>query len=106
MSAKPQSMLAQLAHTRIGVTSFLTPRTSLTSEESIADLIGALDECVEARETQIVLDLVSVQTVNSLALETLLDYQDRLVKIGGWLKASNVNTLVRDVFRLGVYGTQ
>jgi type IV pilus assembly protein PilB len=78
----------------------LAPRASLNTEEIIQELVDATTDCLAHREIQLVIDLSAVQVVNSQALETLIDIQDKLVRIGGWAKVIHPNTLVRDIFRI------
>ncbi len=100
MNANADKLRAELGHARIGITSHLTPRGSLNEPETIEQLRDAIEECVQARETQLVIDCPAVHAVNSVALEMLLDMQDRLLRLGGWLKVAGVTPLVREVFRI------
>ncbi len=82
---------------RIGVATHITPKGSLTGEEAIADLMLVVDECIAEREHKIIVDLSAAQTIDSLAISTLMDMQDRLLKLGGWVKVSGHNSIVGEV---------
>ncbi|MDX2505997.1 MAG: ATPase, T2SS/T4P/T4SS family [Gammaproteobacteria bacterium] len=86
--------------TRMGVMTYLAPRGILSSDAELQPLRAAIETCLEQWETHVVIDLSSVPLMYSDALETLLDAQEKLAKIGGWLKVSNANYLIRDIFTL------
>jgi type IV pilus assembly protein PilB len=73
---------------------------ALTDETVLAQLHQAIDNSLEARDTQVILDLAGVQQLNSVALDEFLDYQDRLIRSGGWFKLSHVGPIVREIFRI------
>jgi type IV pilus assembly protein PilB len=97
--AEPQDVL----RTRAGVTTLLTPRSSLLSSADIDLLIAACTDCLRLGDTQLVVDLGSVRTLNSVALEALIDLQEQAVRHGGWLKLTNANTLVADILRITAF---
>jgi len=97
---KDGAAAAPIVRTRMGVVSYLAPSGVLASDEELAPLQAAFDESLEKWDTQVVLDLSSVPLVQSRALETLLDAQERLARAGGWLKVSNANSLIRDILRM------
>jgi type IV pilus assembly protein PilB len=86
--------------TRIGAMTYLAPKGALTADESIAALGAATQNCLQARETLVVVDLANVSSLNSAALEAILDAEDRLVRAGGWLKVANVNGTNHDIFNI------
>jgi type IV pilus assembly protein PilB len=86
--------------TRIGAMTYLAPKGALTAEETIAALVAATDDCLQMRETQVVVDLANVPSLNSESLEAILDGQDRLMRAGGWLKMANVNGTNHDIFNI------
>ena len=100
MSATEEFLASQILRTRIGVITRLAPRTSLVDESALKDLRDAAEHCVAHRETQLVLDLATVQVLNSAALDAMIDIQERLVRHGGWLKVVNVTPIVTDIFHL------
>jgi type IV pilus assembly protein PilB len=89
-----------VTRTRIGVMTYLTPKGLAMTDGEIEPLRDAVEACLSQWETQIVIDLTTVQLIHSSALETLLDIQERLAKLGGWLKVSNVRPIVREIFIL------
>ncbi len=91
---------AAVSRNRVGAMTHLFPRGNLTSDEAIAALAQAVEEAIAAQEYQLIVDLVSVQLVNSVALETLFDLRQQLVKHGGWLKITNAKPLIRDIFHV------
>ena len=100
MSVSEQSLASEILQTRVGVITHLAPLSSLTSQAVLEDFGAAVEECLHRRETQLVLDLSTVQLLNSAALNAMVDMQDRLVRLGGWLKVVNANPLVLDIFRI------
>ena len=78
----------------------LAPRASLTEEALNSDLVAAATSSLRQGDVQLVVDLGSVQVLNSAALETLADIQDQAVRLGGWLKLAHANAIVSDILRL------
>ncbi|MCM8855470.1 MAG: Flp pilus assembly complex ATPase component TadA [Candidatus Thiodiazotropha sp.] len=91
---------SEVIRTRIGVMTHLAPKGVLSTEDELQPLRHAVDVCLQQWETQVVIDLTAVPLLHSRALETLLDLQERLAKMGGWLKVSNVNPLIREILAL------
>ncbi len=90
----------EVLRTRIGVLTYLAPREPKLTGKALDALHEAVDACIRERDTQLVLDLGAVESVNSAALEALLDIQDNLVRRGGWLKLANLGPLVEEVLYL------
>jgi len=86
--------------TRVGVMMHLTPRTALLDEEAIRELTNTTSECLQAGDIQLVVDLGSVRLLNSAALEALVEIQDRAMRLGGWLKLAQANTIIRDILEV------
>ncbi len=86
-----------VVRTRIGVLTYLAPGDSLTTHEIIEALSSAAQHCMQAREVEVVIDLADVTRINSSAIESLLEIQDQLVRLGGWLKIVNVNSIVQQI---------
>ncbi|MDH3871190.1 MAG: ATPase, T2SS/T4P/T4SS family, partial [Gammaproteobacteria bacterium] len=100
MSVAQENLAGSVLRTKVGVMTHLAPRASLNTEDIIQELVDATTDCLAHREIQLIIDLSAVQVVNSQALETLIDIQDKLVRIGGWAKVIHPNTLVQDIFRI------
>ena len=100
MSASEESLESQILRTRIGVITRLAPRSSLVDAAALQDLRDTAEHCMAHRETQLVLDLATVQVLNSAALDAMIDIQERLVRHGGWLKVVNLTPIVTDIFNL------
>ncbi len=97
--------MAEILHTRMGVITYLAPTGCIAEAEGLESLKETVASCVASREIKLVLDLDRVPALTSLALETLLDIQDRLTRLGGSLKVVNPNALVEDIFRAtGLHG--
>ncbi len=77
---------------------YLAPKSSLIEREQLDALTHQVDDCINRLEINIVIDMASVTTINSAALETLLDIQDKLIRKGGWLKIAQLNPIVEDIF--------
>ncbi len=88
----------EVISTRIGVMTYLAPKSSLASAAAIGELRDAVDACIVKREVQVVINLSSVEYLNSEALEMLLEMHTQLVRLGGWLKLAQVNNLAREIF--------
>ncbi len=96
--AQDEVPTTEVISTHIGVMTYLAPKASLASSEAIGELRDAVDLCIIKGEVQVVINLCSVEYVNSEALETLLDMHTQLVRLGGWLKLAQVNNLAREIF--------
>lgn len=92
------TITTDVIRTRIGYMTYLAPKGVLTSEDRLEELRTAVNACIESQETQVVIDLANIQRLNSAALEALLEFQDELVKVGGWLKVAQINPLIREIF--------
>ena len=97
MSASADSPAKPISRVRIGVATHVTPTTSLVGNEALQDFLLVIDECVESGELKIIVDFKSVQSIDSLAISALMDLQDRLIKLGGWVKVSGHNNIVAEV---------
>ncbi|MDH5631910.1 MAG: ATPase, T2SS/T4P/T4SS family [Gammaproteobacteria bacterium] len=89
-----------VVRTRIGVMTCLAPRKRLDSEGMMEHLSECVDECTEVGEDRIVLDLASVQAIDSTSIEQLLDINDKLIHRGGWLKLTRINSLLKEIFSI------
>ncbi len=92
--------MAEVARSRIGVATYLTPSGSLTDRSSVEEIGSMLEACLEASEIQLVIDFADVSLINSALLEVLLDAQDRLTRVGGSLKIAHANAAISDVMLL------
>ncbi|MGB5335687.1 MAG: STAS domain-containing protein, partial [Woeseiaceae bacterium] len=97
MSTTAQNAVSPVTRVRIGVATHVTPKFSLVGNEALQDLVLAVDESIESGEFKIILDFSSVQSIDSLALSWLMDLQDRLIKMGGWVKISGHNGIVAEI---------
>ncbi len=89
-----------VSRNRVGSMTHLFPRGNLESRESLDALRQVIEESIADKEIKLLVDMMSVSLINSLALETLLDLQQGLVKAGGWIKVTNAKPLIRDIFRI------
>ena len=90
----------EIRRTRAGNVTHLAPSSSLTSDTAIGALRAAFEDCLNAREVQVVIDLAASALLNSAALECLLDCQDEVLRLGGWLKVSHPGAVVEEIFRI------
>ena len=86
-----------ISRVRVGVATHVAPPASLTGNEALQDLLLVIDECIEAGERKIIIDFSAVQMIDSLAISALMDLQDRLIKLGGWVKVTGQNSIVREI---------
>ncbi len=89
--------LSSIVVTHIGALVRLTPRAALNTDAAVAQLKDAVATSIAARHIKLVLDLASCPLINSSGIEALLDSQDQLLRLGGWLKLSNVPDLLAEV---------
>ncbi|MDH3547475.1 MAG: STAS domain-containing protein, partial [Gammaproteobacteria bacterium] len=97
MNEPAQAASAPVTRVRIGVATHVAPKFSLTGNEALQDLMLVIDECVDAREFKIIIDFSAVRTIDSVAISALMDLQDRLLKLGGWVKISGHNGIIAEV---------
>ena len=100
MSADRQEVAERIRRTRIGVISHLTPAGSLNDDDILGELKETAEHCIENREIQVVVELSRVQVLNSRALETLLDIQDKLGPLGGWLKLAHASPMINEILQI------
>jgi type IV pilus assembly protein PilB len=96
-AAAPSSAIGSI---RVGITTRLTPQTSLATPAELKELTESVTRSLQSGETRIVLDLSQVKLLLSEALEVLLDLQEDLLRAGGWLKVSNANVVVQEILRI------
>ena len=97
MSDAAESQATPVSRVRIGVATHITPKASLTANESLQDFSEAIDDCVKGGELKIIADLSSAQTVDSLGITALMDAQDELLQKGGWLKITGHNNIIAEI---------
>ena len=84
----------------MGSLTHLIPKGSLLSEQQQQPLVDALELCLSQWDTQVIIDFAGITLLNSRNIETLLLYQTKLAKAGGWLKLANVKPLIRDILSI------
>ena len=99
MNATPEFIANEVLRTKVGIMTHLVPRTSLSVETEIQLLADAAEESLLQGDTHLVIDLGSVQVINSSALEMLISIQDRAIRMGGWVKLAHANQLIQDILR-------
>ncbi|NNJ91615.1 MAG: Flp pilus assembly complex ATPase component TadA, partial [Gammaproteobacteria bacterium] len=97
-SADQQSSGKHVLRSRIGVMTHLVPKGELTDDAVLDQLKQEIEHCITRWETQAVIDLTSVQRLNSKILNDLVSFHDRLRKVGGWLKVIHANAVIREIF--------
>ena len=100
MSAVAEAATTPIAKVQVGVVTRLTPRSGLNDENELGQLANAVAECIAVADYRVVIDLSHVATVSSRVLEVLLDLQEDLLRTGGWIKLSNANGVLQEVFRI------
>ena len=100
MSAAVESIAPSVVRTQTGVITTLRPTDSLAEQAVLEELQQSIEQALGAGDNQIIIDLVGVPLLNSVALEELLNYQDRLIRAGGWVKVSHATPAVREIFRI------
>ncbi|MBU2677802.1 MAG: Flp pilus assembly complex ATPase component TadA [Gammaproteobacteria bacterium] len=97
MSNAAENSPATVTRVRMGVATHVTPKFSLVGNEALQDLVLVIDKCVDVGEFKIMIDFSSVQSIDSLALSTLMDLQDQLMKLGGWVKITGHNRMIAEI---------
>ena len=97
MSEAATTSQKPITRVRIGVATHISPPGSLVGNELLQDLLLVVDNCVEGGEFKIIIDFKAVQSIDSLAISALLDLQDRLIKLGGWIKITGHNSIIGEV---------
>ncbi len=84
----------------MGSLTHLIPKGSLLSEQQQQPLVDALEQCLSEWDTQVIIDFAGIALLNSRNIETLLLYQKKLTRVGGWLKLTNIKPLIRDILAI------
>ncbi len=100
INIEDQPIPRSVGKNRMGTMTHLLPKSSMLSKEHQLPLTKALDECLEQWETHVIIDLDNIALLNSMNIETLLYYQGKLTRAGGWLKLTHVKSLVREILRI------
>ncbi len=97
MSESAESVAKSISQVRIGVATHVAPPASLTGNDALQDLLLVIDDCIERSDLKIIIDFSAVQIIDSLAISALMDLQDRLMKLGGWVKITGHNSIITEV---------
>lgn len=97
MSASVEHVPAPVLRTRVGVTTYVTPKFSLTGNDALQDFMLVIDDCVGGGEVKIIVDMSSAQSMDCLTITAFMDLQDRLTKLGGWVKISGHSKTLAEV---------
>jgi type IV pilus assembly protein PilB len=97
MNASAECVSTPILRSRIGVTTHLSPKFSLSGTKALQDLMLIVDDCISSGEFKLIIDLASAQTIDSLAISCLMDLQDRLIRLGGWVKITGHNKTIAEV---------
>ena len=96
MEAANAHELNEIAQTKVGAFTYITPRTKLVSD--VVELFESIIlQCIQENQFKVVVDLSTTTQINSLGLEALLNAQDELVKLGGSLQLTNVKDYIREI---------
>lgn len=85
-----------MTRTKTGPLTLITLSQPLV-EDRLDPVRKALEECLAAGETRLVLDLRGVSAIDSCGLEFFLDMRDALAGRGGSLRLVNPPPLIADV---------
>ena len=100
MNAESRLDQAGIMRTQIGVMTYIAPHGNLLTEEGLRELQDCAALCMLENQINLVLDFSKVELVNSKLLNSLLDIQDKLVRLGGTLKIASARGLLKEVFRV------
>lgn len=104
MNASVELNQQLIQRTQIGVMTYLAPKQPLSEKHMLDALADAVESCVSQLQVNIVMDLAAIPLLNSSAMEVMLDAQDRLLRLGGWLKIANASKLIKEIFRVTNFG--
>ncbi len=99
MSAAEEYITQEIMCSRVGAMTYLAPKSKLVGD-SIEAFKSVVSDCINKNESHIIVDLATTVLINSAALETLLDTQDELMKLGGSLKLANVKENILEIFQI------
>lgn len=88
-----------LERTRQGAVDLIRGDEPITVDR-LPDVERLLAECLGSGQPRAVVDLARVPLVDSAALESLLDHQDKFKARGGALKLAAPNLLCRDILAI------
>ena len=94
MSTPAEKLNRQIFTSRVGVETFVSVAGALNNSGINEELQVTLAESIAAGDVGLTLDLADAPTINSAAIELLLDIQDQLLHQGGRLKVINAGSLV------------
>ncbi len=100
MEAPAVATSSSVIRTQIGVMTYIAPRKSLLEEAGLNSLQESITTCIEERKFNLVIDLATIALVDSKVLEALLDIQDRMLRLGGWIKIANANGTIKEIFTI------
>lgn len=99
MSAQEQPAAPTVLSARVGAGWQLTPLAALAGPV-LSQLLEETTSCLEVQHQDLLLDLGRIQTLDSLALETLLEMQNAVASHGGRMRVSNANPLIVEIFHI------
>jgi type IV pilus assembly protein PilB len=100
MSEAVETTARSITRVRIGVATHVALPASIVGNDALQDFLLVIDECVERGEYKVIIDFSAVPSVDSLAISALMDVQDRLIKLGGWIKISGHNNIIGEVAQI------
>ncbi|MDD2799894.1 MAG: ATPase, T2SS/T4P/T4SS family [Methylobacter sp.] len=92
--------MPEITRSRIGIDTYLAPSGSLADTLILKALETAVENCIAASETRLIIDFVHVPTVSSQVLDLLLNWRTLLLEKGGTLTIVNANAIILDVFNI------
>ena len=90
--------MSRIARTTVGSSFQLAPKGALAGE-AVAELREAFEEGTQAGLTRVRLDLTGCPSLDSEALEALVEAHRALARAGGGLRVERANPALQDVFR-------
>jgi len=90
-------MAQTVTHSRVGTLTYLAPVGPLVAGDACEALQAAINDCMAAQQTQLILDLEQVSLLGGRALEVMHECNTTLTYGGGSLKFVNPAALVTDI---------
>lgn len=97
---------ASIIRSKIGQRIYLLVTKTVLDEGFVEELKTITDNCIKHRELEIFADLSKVHKIDSKAIECLLDINDSLYHLGGWLRLTNLTPSLKSIFYITRTSTQ
>ena len=85
---------------QVGSVRVIAAPTSFATNESLKEVKGSLDDCLQQGKVHLILDMSRCSLINSLGLEMLVDYQEECISHGGKLVVAQPMAVVSEILEV------